>query len=112
MLKVWTAQYRYSGKDRTDITVKTSTYPWKIFAPTWEMVMDYKRTGDEVEYTKDYNVIIERAFLGRGQELWDLIHSDRTITLVCFCCAGNFCHRVLLAKHFALLGATYLGERG
>jgi len=111
MLKIYTAQYRYPGEDRIDITIKSAKHPWSIFAPTWKMVMDYKRTNDEQSYIEQYNMLIEKAFSERGKDLYDLIHSDRTITLVCFCRAGAFCHRVLLARHFASIGATYYGER-
>lgn len=110
-LKVWTAQYNYKGLDRIDITVKSAIYPWNVFAPTWAMVMAYKNTGDESVYTEAYNKIIAGAFTLHEKELWELIHSDRTITLVCFCRPDDFCHRVLLAKHFEALGATYYGER-
>ena len=111
-LKIWTAQYRYSGQDRVDITVKSAVYPWNVFTPTWEMVMEYKRSKDKEAYIKRYKVIIDKAFELHPQQLSDLLKSDRTITLVCFCRPGDFCHRVLLAKHFESLGATYYGERG
>lgn len=111
-LKIWTAQYNYSGKDRIDITVKSALYPWSAFAPTWEMVMEYKRFKDEEIYIKKYKAIIDKAFELHVQRLSVLLKSDRTITLVCFCRSGDFCHRVLLAKHFESLGAIYYGERG
>lgn len=111
-LKVWTAQYRYNGNDHIDITVKSAKYPWNVFAPTWEMVMEYKRTLDENTYTNAYDTIVDKAFEMHAKTLSDLLKSDRTITLVCFCRPGDFCHRVLLAKHFESLGATYFGERG
>lgn len=111
MLEIWTAQYRYSGKDRVDVTVKSSTYPWNLFAPTWTMVMDYKRTGDEQDYVKKYNDIVKEVYIKQEQGLLTLLNSNRTITLICFCPAGAFCHRVLLAQHLASLGAIYHGER-
>ena len=111
-LKIWTAQYNYSGKDRIDITVKSAVYPWNVFAPTWGMVMEYKRFKDEEMYIKKYKAIIDKAFELHPQQLSDLLNSNRTITLVCFCRPGDFCHRVLLAKHFEALGAAYFGERG
>lgn len=115
-MKVWTAQYRYSGQDRIDITVKGAVYPWNVFAPPWKMVMAYKRAGGTPEaeqiYVNQYKAIIDKAFELHSQQLFDLINSDKTITLVCFCRSGNFCHRVLLAKHFESLGAIYYGERG
>lgn len=111
-LKVWTAQYRYKGSDRVDITVKSALYPWDVFTPTWKMVMDYKRSGNKEVYIKQYKIIIDKAFELHAQQLSVLLNSNRTITLVCFCKPGDFCHRVLLAKHFESLGATYYGERG
>lgn len=39
-MKVFTSQYKYKGKNRFDITVKSGD---KTFAPTWEMVMGYKK---------------------------------------------------------------------
>ena len=110
--KIWTAQYKYSGKDRIDITAKSAVYPWNVFAPTWEMVREYKRSGNKDVYIKQYKAIIDKAFELHTQQLSNLLNSDRTITLVCFCRSGDFCHRVLLAKHFESFGATYLGERG
>lgn len=98
-LKVWTAQYRYGGLDRVDITVKSAPYPWNVFAPTWDMVMEYKKTSYKEAYVNAYDKIIAKAFMLHEKALWELIHSDRTITLVCFCRPGDFCHRVLLANH-------------
>lgn len=111
MLNVYTAHYRYRGGDRVDITVKTATRPWSIFAPTWSMVKTYQRTLNEKVYTKAYNIIIAEAFKKRERALLTFIESGKTITFVCFCLAGTFCHRVLLAKHFESLGAIYHGER-
>ena len=111
-LKIWTAQYKYSGKDRIDITAKSAVYPWNVFAPTWEMVREYKRSGNKDVYIKQYKTIIDKAFELHTQQLSNLLNSDKTITLICFCRSGDFCHRVLLAKHFESLGAIYYGERG
>lgn len=114
-LKIWTAQYQYKGKDRIDVTVKSAVYPWSVFAPTWEMVKRYKQNEGTYEakrlYVEQYQRIVGKAFELRAKELADLIKSDRTITLVCFCKSGDFCHRILLAQYFAALGATYYGER-
>lgn len=111
MLKIYTAQYRYSGDDRIDITVKSAKPPWVVFTPDWPMVMAYKRTKNEGEYIIQYDSIVANAFHNHGKELRTLIASDRTITLVCFCRAGEFCHRILLANHLASVGADYKGER-
>lgn len=114
MLKLWTAQYQYKGEYRTDITVKTATYPWNIFAPTWKMVMAYingpKDKAAEQVYIAEYTKIVSNAFKTNGAELLTLLQSDQTRVLVCFCKPGAFCHRVLLARHFESLGAIYHGE--
>lgn len=114
MLNIYTAQYRYTGLYRTDITVKTAKPPWDIFAPTWNMVMEYlkgsKDTIAEQVYVIKYEKIVIKAFKAREKELLSLIHSDETRVFVCFCKIGVFCHRVLLAKHFESLGAIYHGE--
>ena len=111
MLKIYTAQYRTSGAASIDITVKSARAPWDIFAPSWPMVMEYKKTKNERAYIIQYDSIVSNAFYNHGNELRAMLASDRTITLVCFCRAGEFCHRVLLAKHLELAGAEYLGER-
>lgn len=48
-----TAQYRYSGNDRLDITVKGNDPIGKIFAPTWEMVRLYKEYKNEINYIRE-----------------------------------------------------------
>lgn len=111
MLTIYTAQYRYSGDDRVDITVKNAAAPWSCFAPTWDMVMEYKKTGNKETYIAQYNAIIQKVMVNRYKAIQVLLNQDRTITLVCFCRAGEFCHRVLLAKHLESLGALYKGER-
>lgn len=110
MLTIHTAQYRYNGPDRIDITIKGATAPWSCFAPTWDMVMEYKKTGDKEVYIAQYNAIIQKVMVGRYKSVQALLNQDRTITLVCFCRPGEFCHRVLLAKHLESLGAVYAGE--
>lgn len=114
MLTVYTAQYRYKGPNRADITVKNAIPPWKVFAPTWDMVNEYlkspKGVYDEKMYIARYEAIVANAYVANKDGVTTLIHSNDTRVLVCFCKAGAFCHRVLLAKHLESLGAKYLGE--
>lgn len=114
MLTVYTARDNYKGPNRVDITVKNAVPPWKVFAPTWDMVMEYLRgTKDAVAervYKEKYDAIVLKAFMYNNKALTTLIHSNETRVLVCFCKAGSFCHRTLLAVHLASLGANYLGE--
>lgn len=114
MLTVYTAQYNYKGPNRVDITVKSAEPPWKVFAPTWDMVNTYLASPRDKKaaqiYTMEYDKIVLKAFMYNNKTLTDLIHSDETRVLVCFCKAGAFCHRILLAVHLASLGAKYKGE--
>jgi uncharacterized protein YeaO (DUF488 family) len=103
---LYTAQYRYPGKDRLDITVKGNDVAGKIYAPTWPMVQGFKnKTITEAEYTKQYyELIVERweqskEFVERTMHLVDTFgKNDENITLVCFCPSNTFCHRYLLVK--------------
>lgn len=114
MLTVYTSQYRYNGPNRTDITVKGAVQPWNVFAPTWGMVNTYLNSSRdkraEQVYTAEYDKIVLKAFMYNNKALTTLINSDEIRVLVCFCEAGSFCHRVLLALHLASLGAKYNGE--
>ena len=116
MVDIYTAQYRYSGEDRLDITVKSAIAPGDILAPTWDMVKDVQcQKLNEWNYTiKYYSLIISRIMtLSEDSRLkLDMIISRPSVTLVCFCPAYTFCHRVLAARMLEELGAgRYHGER-
>lgn len=117
---IYTAQYRYPGPDRLDITVKGQDIVGKWFAPSWEMVMDWKKTGDEEAYRNlYYKLLIDRyATEPKAKEVTDNLvrlfggEKDRDITLVCFCPANTFCHRYLLTRFLRHnWGIHYGGER-
>lgn len=114
MLNIYTAQYNYKGPNRTDITVESAKPPWDMFAPTWEMVMEYLNSPrgvyEEKLYTAKYEALVANTYVANRKSITTLIQSNETRVLVCFCKSGTFCHRVLLAKHFESLGATYHGE--
>lgn len=107
MLKVFTSRISYRGKDRWDITVKTGS---KIFAPSWKIVMDYKNGKiSEQEYTFNYCGMMKNSYKEHRSD-WDALLSKDKIVLCCYCPAGAFCHRLLLAKILVKLGAEYEGE--
>lgn len=107
MVKIYTAQIRYSGPDRVDTTVKSGD---KVFAPTWDMVMGHKNgTISDEEYIKKY-VSLMRESLKKNKARWLEIMNMERVVLCCYCRKGNFCHRVLLAKMFEKNGAEYVGE--
>jgi len=113
-VNIYTAQYRYAGPDRLDITVKGN--PDHLLSPTWNIV----RALQEGKITQwDYTIKYFALLIGRLtvpgtgfqfslQKFLDL----QEITLVCFCPPHTFCHRVLAARMLEELGfGKYLGER-
>ena len=110
MVKIYTAQYRYSGGDRLDITVKGKDVVGRVFAPTWKTVIDYKNNKDILKYTNKYYELMRISYI-KHRNIWENILSRECVTFVCFCAANDFCHRHLLAEYFSKLGGAYLGER-
>lgn len=115
-MNIYTAQYKYNGNDRIDITVSGNATPGKVLAPTWEMVKEFKAGKlSQWDYTiKWFSLIVERAHTVGDSwrlELDNIITNRPQITLVCFCPAGEFCHRVLAARMIESTGyGTYKGE--
>lgn len=107
---LYTAQYRYPGQDRLDITVKGNNVAGKIYAPTWDMVMGVKNGRiTEEDYTNlYYDMIIEKFgsskdFRDQTLRLVAMVSGtkempERDMTLVCFCPSNAFCHRFLLVN--------------
>lgn len=108
-LKIYTAQYRYGGPDRYDITVKGGVA--KAFSPSWDMVMGYKNgTVSEEEYVARYTLMMATSRLNHSKEWEELLAMDE-VTLVCFCANGSFCHRHILADILVTMGAINMGPR-
>ena len=118
MAGIYTAQYRYSGPDRLDITVKGQDPVGKVLAPTWEMVRGYKENPLKFQptYTEMYYAMLNRhAIMPDTQKLlFGIIETAKLmdITFVCFCRSGAFCHRVLAARWLEEnYNIEYRGER-
>jgi len=106
-MDVRTSTIQYKGPDRLDITVKSGD---RAFAPTWDMVMGHKRGEiSDAQYTAMYLSMMRRSYHDNKVSWQELVARD-SVTLVCFCRPGAFCHRVLLAEILVKLGATYIGE--
>ena len=107
MLTVRTGRINSKRQDVLDITIKSGK---KIFAPTWNMVWDYKKGRiTKAEYTRQYYELMRKSYKEHRSE-WEALLSQESVTLTCYCRAGEFCHRILLAKILEELGAEYLGE--
>jgi len=94
-MKVSTSTYRYPGPHRLDVTRKSGE---RAFAPTWEMVQEYKagRLSEE-DYTRLYHQRLKESLRENPQAWESLLHREEVV-LVCFCPAGAFCHRHLLKE--------------
>ena len=112
-MDIYTAQYRYSGADRLDITVKGQDPLGRILAPTWNMVMGVKKgTITEAEYTMAYIPILLNAIRDENVAKQIKERYKNGLTLVCYCRSGDFCHRLLAARGFSAAGwGTYIKER-
>ena len=116
-MDIYTAQYRYSGKDRLDITVKANSYPGSVLAPTWDMVRGLQAgTINQWDYTIKYYSLIAHRFYTAEATTRHAFNAFLTnydpLTLVCFCKIGDFCHRVLAARMLQEMGfGQYVGER-
>ena len=109
--KIYTAQYQYPGPDRIDITYKTKDFYGLYFKPTPEMVHDYKNNKiDTDQYTYLYNQLMRQSYT-QNKQWWKQLLHRKTITFVCYCKVGDFCHRLLLANYFSKIGGIYIGER-
>ena len=114
-MKLYTAQFRYSGSDRIDITARTPDKYGKLFAPPWSLVSDYKHDIiDEDEYTDRYSDVLLHA-IGSNPALWVKFLELESATLVCYCRASAFCHRFVAVEFCKIMCKTkaikHLGER-
>lgn len=116
---VQTAQLRYTGPDRLDITRKTGGPDGLPFAPSWDLLaprVQGRRAG--VVYTADDDEAYRQRYLEEmrtsyrtNREAWHALLARERVVLVCYCAEGKFCHRrVLVEDVLRKLGAFDAGE--
>ena len=101
-LHLFTAQIgKYRGPDAYDVTVKSGDIH---FAPTWDMVQAWKSgTIDWETYSQRYRQLMLQSYR-LNQIAWHEMLQKGALTLLCYCRAGEHCHRYLLADFFCKLG--------
>lgn len=101
-LHIYTAQIgKYKGPDTIDITVKTGD---RTFSPTWALVKASKEGRiDWDTYTEQYRALMRDSFRSNPNAWYAMLHRG-TVTLLCYCRAGENCHRYLLAEFLRKLG--------
>lgn len=112
MVQIYTAQFRYSGEDRLDITYKTQSQLGQCFAPTSFLVQGYKKNNiSQQEYYKQYTNLMWQSYCS-WYPFWQQLLNFNNITLVCYCNSNSFCHRFILTYCCLIpLGVVYMGER-
>ncbi len=93
--------YGYKAADALDITVKSGD---KVFAPTWDLVMAYKKGRiSEAQYREHYFRLMRTSYR-EHKARWLEVLAMPVVTLCCFCRPGEFCHRTILAELLAIVG--------
>nr|MBC8236091.1 DUF1273 family protein [bacterium] len=108
MLKVYTSQIGSSGDlPALDITVKSGD---KVFAPTWDMVMSFKRGQlSWQEYEDSYYAMMRRSWV-ENKLRWQEVLAMGEVVLTCYCRGDEQCHRRLLKEMLVMCGAEDGGE--
>jgi hypothetical protein len=101
---LYTSTYNYNGEyKRLDITAASKDPIGKIFAPTWDLVLSYKRNEITKEkYEDEYKYIINKQFIN-NRKIFDYVANiifKNNIVFVCYCKPYDFCHRILLKDRF------------
>jgi uncharacterized protein YeaO (DUF488 family) len=107
-MKVFTGRIDYRGSDALDVSVKSGD---ACFAPTWAMVIDWKKGKiTNAQYTEMYYARMRESYR-TNRSRWEEVLALPSVTLLCFCKKGTFCHRYLLADMLVKLGAERGTER-
>ncbi len=114
MLNVSTSTQDYEGHDALDVSRQSGS----TFAPSWRLLKPFlaaRKNGLETEETRqkfaDAYLEEMRAVAKSDPIAWKTLLAREQVTLCCYCRAGQFCHRLLLAGILAKLGARLRGER-
>ena len=80
------------GVQFKDVTVKSGD---KLFAPTWDFLMEYKQDLDEEKYVSKYLPLMRESYKNNKDKWLELCSMD-SVAIACYCKAGEFCHRHLI----------------
>lgn len=83
-----------------DTTVKSGN---RVFAPSWEIVSDYKSGKiTEQEYSVVYRDMVRQSYRQNQSEWLNLILKPK-VAIACYCQAGCFCHRHILIEALTII---------
>ncbi len=79
-----------------DTSVKSASGLWRSFAPTWQMVMGWKRGALSWEqYAAQYREILTRV----PAVVWTTLAAQAEARLLCYCRDGLPCHTHLIIEY-------------
>ena len=103
------AMWKKQGWSVIDATRKSAKKA-KTLAPSWDMIMGYKKgTMTEEEYTRRYAQIMKRSQQERRAAWENTLRDKEAFVILCYCREDEFCHRHLLAEEFRRFGEEELG---
>lgn len=117
-LQVYTARVGTRDPDALQVTLwRNHDADGHAFAPSMMLLkwgLGHRRAGTatpdiEREYADRYRDEM-RAGYRRDRAAWDALLARPRVVLLCFCPAGAFCHRRVLAGILTKLGAVDCGE--
>jgi hypothetical protein len=126
-LRVATSRINHRAKEDElvlNCTAKSGKGIGKVFAPTWELLMDSKegrRTWEE--YTDGFYKLLRQRYASPlyRQVFDEVLSSDKVVVFCCYCndvYENHHCHRYLLVDIFRKLAESrgisfeYVGEFG
>ncbi len=113
MLNFNTAQFKYSGQHRIDITYRTKDSIGKLFCPNQQLVFNYKNEKiNKEEYTIQYYQLMRNSYRINKDKWLYVLNNNHRFIFVCYCTTDTFCHRLLLKDILIKLGGIYDGEIG
>lgn len=71
---------------------------YKKLAPSYQLLMDYKKTGDEKTYTEKYNNYLKTLNVQDVIKDFEQLSNGKEIILLCYEKSSDFCHRHLVAN--------------
>lgn len=102
-MDVWTIQLaRARTAERAGVPVLNTTIKCgeKVFAPTWDMVMDVKAGRISQETYTELYMDLMRDSIARNRTRWFEVTDMPVVAVACMCPKGVFCHRHILVKCF------------
>ena len=95
----------YDGTKGLDITRKTGGPIGSVFAPSWGIVMAWKKRQITWPQYRESYIDEMRWSWRKHRDAWDKVLSMNEIFLLCYCRSSAHCHRSILMELLIHMGA-------